>query len=124
MEKTTELNPGAVGEKKPVIFSAVQPSGNLTIGNYLGAIKNWISFQDTYNSIFCVADLHAITVRQVPSELRRYTYELLALYIASGIDPEKCTLFVQSHVPMHAQLAPSCCRKSMLWFLGFLLLHH
>ena len=104
MEKTTELNPGAAGEKKPVIFSAVQPSGNLTIGNYLGAIKNWINFQDTYNSIFCVADLHAITVRQVPSELRRYTYELLALYIASGIDPEKCTLFVQSHVPMHAQL--------------------
>ncbi len=90
--------------KKPTIFSGIQPSGNLTLGNYLGAIKNWLSFQDTYNCIYCVVDMHAITVRQVPAELRRHTYELLALYLAAGIDPSKCTLFVQSHVPAHAQL--------------------
>ncbi len=92
-------------EKKPIIFSGIQPSGNLTIGNYLGALKNWIDFQDTYDCIFCVVDMHAITVRQVPKELRQHTYELLALYLAAGIDPEKCTLFVQSHAPAHAQLA-------------------
>ena len=90
--------------KKPTIFSGIQPSGNLTLGNYLGAIKNWIGFQETYDCIYCVVDMHAITVRQVPAELRKNTYELLALYIAAGIDPEKCTLFVQSHVPAHAQL--------------------
>ena len=91
-------------EKKPTIFSGIQPSGNLTLGNYLGAIKNWIAFQDTYDCIYCVVDMHAITVRQVPAELRRHTYELLAIYLAAGIDPDKCTLFVQSHVPAHAQL--------------------
>ena len=91
-------------EIKKTIFSGVQPSGNLTIGNYLGAIKNWTELQDKYNCIYCVVDMHAITVRQVPAELRRHTYELLALYIASGISPDKCTLFVQSHVPAHAQL--------------------
>ena len=90
--------------KKPTIFSGIQPSGNLTLGNYLGAIKNWIGFQDTYDCIYCVVDMHAITVRQVPAELRKNTYELLALYLAAGIDPKKCTLFVQSHVPAHAQL--------------------
>ncbi len=90
--------------KKPTIFSGIQPSGNLTLGNYLGAIKNWIGFQDTYDCIYCVVDMHAITVRQVPAELRKNTYELLALYLAAGIDPGKCTLFVQSHVPAHAQL--------------------
>ena len=90
--------------KKPTIFSGIQPSGNLTLGNYLGAIKNWIGFQDTYDCIYCVVDMHAITVRQVPAELRKNTYELLALYLAAGIDPAKCTLFVQSHVPQHAQL--------------------
>ena len=90
--------------KKPTIFSGIQPSGNLTLGNYLGAIKNWIGFQDTYDCIYCVVDMHAITVRQVPAELRKNTYELLALYLAAGIDPDKCTLFVQSHVPAHAQL--------------------
>ena len=87
------------------IFSGVQPSGNLTIGNYLGAIKNWATLQDAYNCIYCVVDMHAITVRQVPAELRKRTYETLAVYIAAGLDPEKNTLFVQSHVPAHAQLA-------------------
>ena len=90
---------------KKTIFSGVQPSGNLTIGNYLGAIKNWTTLQDEYNCIYCVVDMHAITVRQVPADLRRRTYETLAVYIAAGLDPEKNTLFVQSHVPQHAVLA-------------------
>ena len=92
-------------EVKKTIFSGVQPSGKLTIGNYLGSIKNWGEFQDKYNCLYCVVDLHAITVRQEPAELRRRTYETLALYIASGLDPEKNTLFVQSHVSAHAELA-------------------
>ena len=96
-------------EKKKIIFSGVQPSGILTIGNYLGAIKNWVDFQDDNDCIFCVVDLHAITVKQVPAELRRRTYETLAIYLACGIDPEKATLFVQSHVSGHAELA---------WVLG------
>ncbi len=90
---------------KKKIFSGVQPSGKLTIGNYLGSIKNWKEFEESYDCIYCVVDLHAITVRQDPAELRRRTYETLALYIASGLDPEKNTLFVQSHVPAHAELA-------------------
>ena len=92
-------------DDKKTIFSGVQPSGNLTIGNYLGAIKNWTELQELYNCIYCVVDMHAITVRQVPAELRKRTYETLALYIAAGLDPEKNTLFVQSHVPAHAVLA-------------------
>ena len=91
------------GDKKTV-FSGVQPSGNLTIGNYLGAIKNFAHFSEEYKTFYCVVDLHAITVRQVPSELRRRTYETLALYMACGLDPAKNTLFVQSHVPAHAEL--------------------
>jgi len=90
---------------KKTIFSGVQPSGMLTIGNYLGSIKNWKEFEETYNCLYCVVDLHAITVRQDPAMLRRRTYETLALYIASGLDPEKNTLFVQSHVPAHAELS-------------------
>ena len=91
------------GDKKTV-FSGVQPSGNLTIGNYLGAIKNFSRFSDEYKTFYCVVDLHAITVRQVPAELRRRTYETLALYMACGLDEKKNTLFVQSHVPAHAEL--------------------
>ena len=90
-------------EKKRV-FSGVQPSGNLTIGNYLGAIKNFTRFSEEYKTFYCVVDLHAITVRQVPAELRRRTYETLALYMACGLDAERNTLFVQSHVPQHAEL--------------------
>ncbi|MCI8589284.1 MAG: tryptophan--tRNA ligase [Clostridiales bacterium] len=90
---------------RKIVFSAVQPSGKLTIGNYLGSIKNWIDLQEEYQCIYCVADMHAITVRQDPGALRQRTYELVALYMASGIDPGKCTLFVQNHVPAHAQLA-------------------
>ena len=92
-------------QQKKTIFSGVQPSGNLTIGNYLGAIKNWTELQDLYNCIYCVVDMHAITVRQDPAELRKRTYETLAVYMAAGLDPEKNTLFVQSHVPAHAVLA-------------------
>ena len=91
------------GDMKTV-FSGVQPSGNLTIGNYLGAIKNFTLFPDDYKKFYCVVDLHAITVRQVPADLRRRTYETLALYMACGLDETKNTLFVQSHVPAHAEL--------------------
>ena len=89
---------------KKIVFSGVQPSGNLTIGNYLGAIKNFSRFSEDYKTFYCVVDLHAITVRQVPAELRKRTYETLALYMACGLDPQKNTLFVQSHVPQHAEL--------------------
>ena len=92
-------------EDKKILFSAIQPSGILTIGNYLGAIKNFKKLQDDYNSIFSIADLHTLTVRQDPATLRKNTYELAALYIACGIDAEKSILFAQSHVSCHAELA-------------------
>ena len=89
---------------KKVVFSGIQPSGSLTIGNYLGALKNFSAFSDEYRCYYCVVDEHAITVRQNPAELRRRTYDTLALYIACGLDPEKNVLFVQSHVSGHAEL--------------------
>ena len=92
-----------LGDKK-IVFSGVQPSGNLTIGNYLGAIKNFSHFSDEYKTFYSVVDLHSITVRQTPAELRRRTYETLALYMACGVDEKKNTLFVQSHVAAHAEL--------------------
>ena len=92
-------------QDKKVSYSGVQPSGNLTIGNYLGAIKNFSTYSDQYKCFYCVVDQHAITVRQVPAELRRRTYETLALYMACGLDPEKNTLYVQSHVHEHTELA-------------------
>lgn len=92
-------------DDKKIIFSGVQPSGNLTLGNYLGAIKNWVSLQDEYNCVYAMMDMHTITVRQTPADLRRRTLELLALYIAAGIDPEKSILFIQSQNPAHAELA-------------------
>ena len=92
-------------DTRPVSYSGVQPSGNLTIGNYLGAIKNFPIYSEQYKCFYCVVDQHAITVRQVPAELRRRTYETLALYIACGLDPEKNTLYVQSHVPAHTEMA-------------------
>ena len=91
-------------EEKKRIFSGVQPSGNITLGNYLGAIKNWVDLQNDYECIYAMMDLHTITVRQTPAELRKRTMELLALYIACGIDPEKNTLFIQSQNPHHAEL--------------------
>ena len=93
-----------MGEEKRKLFSAVQPSGAVTIGNYIGAIKNFAALQDEFDCIYAVADLHAITVRQEPAALRKNTLELMALFIACGIDPEKCILFVQSHVPAHCEL--------------------
>ncbi|PCI34569.1 MAG: tryptophan--tRNA ligase [Alphaproteobacteria bacterium] len=92
-------------EFKQRIFSGVQPSGNLTLGNYLGAIRNWVTLQKTYESIFCVVDLHAITVWQDPAVLRNATREVAAGMIASGIDPKECIIFNQSQVPGHAELA-------------------
>lgn len=92
-------------EQKKVIFSGIQPSGELTLGNYLGALKNWVKLQDEYDCYYCIVDMHAITVRQEPKDLRRRTLEVLSIYIASGIDPEKNTLFIQSHVPAHAEAA-------------------
>lgn len=89
---------------KKIVFSGVQPSGDLTIGNYLGAIQYFSKLQDEYESYFCVVDLHSITVNQIPAELRKKSLSLVALYIATGIDPEKSVLFIQSHVPEHTQL--------------------
>ncbi|SMB87156.1 tryptophanyl-tRNA synthetase [Pasteurella testudinis DSM 23072] len=91
--------------KKPVVFSGVQPSGELTIGNYLGALRQWAKMQDEFDCLFCIVDLHAITVRQDPQALRNATLDTLAIYLAAGIDPQKSTIFVQSHVPQHTQLA-------------------
>ncbi|MCX8958882.1 tryptophan--tRNA ligase [Erwinia psidii] len=90
---------------KPIVFSGAQPSGELTIGNYMGALRQWVSMQDDYDCIYCIVDLHAITVRQDPVALRKATLDTLALYLACGIDPEKSTIFVQSHVPEHTQLS-------------------
>lgn len=91
-------------ENKAVLYSAVQPTNKLTIGNYIGPIKNWVALQNGYDCFFAVANMHAITVRQNPAELRQRTLELVALYIACGVDPEKCALYVQSHVHEHAEL--------------------
>lgn len=90
--------------EKKIIYSAAQPSGKLTIGNYVGAISNWVRLQKEYDCFFAIADMHAITVRQEPQELRRRTLELAALYIACGLDPEACALYVQSQVSAHAEL--------------------
>ena len=91
-------------EERKVVFSGVQPSGALTIGNYIGSIRNWVALQDEYDCYYCIVDLHAITVPQEPKNLRKNTLDLLALYLASGLDPEKCTMFIQSHVSAHAEL--------------------
>lgn len=87
------------------LFSGIQPSGNLHLGNYLGAIQHWVKLQDEYEAIFCVVDLHAITVPQDPAELREKTLETVKMYLAAGIDPSKATLFVQSQVKEHSELA-------------------
>ena len=91
--------------EKKTIFSGIQPSGELTLGSYLGAIKNWVELSDTYNCFYCIVDMHAITSRQSPADLRRRTLNQLAQYIACGLDPQKNTVFIQSHVPAHAELA-------------------
>ncbi|HEX9664696.1 MAG TPA: tryptophan--tRNA ligase, partial [Patescibacteria group bacterium] len=97
--------------KKQTIFSGVGPSGNLHLGNYLGAIKNWLELQNQYNCIFCVVDHHAITVKQKPTVLREKILEVAKIYLACGIDPKKAIIFIQSHVKEHTELA---------WILGTL----
>lgn len=89
---------------KKRVLSGIQPSGNLTIGNYLGALRQWVAEQDAYECYFCIVDMHAITIQQDPVSLRAKTREVAALYLASGLDPERVTIFVQSHVPAHAEL--------------------
>lgn len=91
-------------ERKKVIFSAIQPSGSVTLGNYLGALRNWVALQDDYDCIFALADLHTITVRQEPAKFRKNILEAYALLLACGIDPEKSPFFMQSHVSAHAEL--------------------
>lgn len=90
---------------KPIVLSGAQPSGQLTIGNYLGALRQWDKMQDDYNCLYCIVDLHAITVRQDPIALRNASLDSLALYLACGIDPKRSAVFMQSHVPEHSQLA-------------------
>ncbi|HUR40560.1 MAG TPA: tryptophan--tRNA ligase [Verrucomicrobiae bacterium] len=90
---------------KPVVLSGIQPSGRLTLGNYLGALKNWVALQENYDCHYALVDLHTITARQDPKVLRERCYEFLALYIACGLDPKSNVLFVQSHVSAHARLS-------------------
>lgn len=92
-------------EHKKIVFSGVQPSGKLTLGNYLGALNNWAEMQDEFDCIFSIVNLHSITVRQDPATLRRQTLEVLAQYLACGIDPAKSTIFIQGHVSAHSELA-------------------
>lgn len=91
--------------KKPIVLSGAQPSGQLTIGNYLGALRQWDRMQDDYDCLYCIVDLHAITVRQEPAALRSASLDSLALYLACGIDPTRSAVFMQSHVAEHSQLA-------------------
>ena len=90
---------------KKTILSGIQATGNLTLGNYLGAINNWKKMQEEYDCNYMIADLHTLTIRNNPEKLRNNTLDLLALYIAAGIDPEKSNIFIQSHVSEHAELA-------------------
>ena len=96
-------------DEMKTIFSGIQPSGILTLGNYLGAVKNWADLQNQFNCYYCVVDMHAITVRQTPADLRKRCADTLALILAAGVDPEKNTVYIQSHVPCHAELS---------WVLG------
>ncbi|MBQ9392508.1 MAG: tryptophan--tRNA ligase, partial [Oscillospiraceae bacterium] len=96
-------------ERKKRIFSGIQPSGELTLGSYMGAIRSWVALQEEYDCLYCIVDEHAITVRQDPALLRKRSVAQLAQYIACGLDPEKNIMFIQSHVPQHAELA---------WILG------
>ena len=98
-------------DNKKVILSGIQPSGILTIGNYLGAIKNWGVMQDEYDCVYMLADLHTLTVKQEPAKLRANTYELISLYLACGLDPVKSVLFLQSHV--HQHFSAPCSRSSL-----------
>ena len=89
---------------RPIVFSGAQPSGELSIGNYMGALRQWVNMQNDYECLYCIVDLHAITVRQDPVALRKACLDAAALYLAIGIDPQKSTVFIQSHAPQHAEL--------------------
>ena len=89
---------------KKIVYSGIQPSGNLTLGNYIGALRNFPPLQEDYDCIYCIADMHAITVPQEPKVLRAHSLDILALYLAVGIDPDKSTIYIQSHVPAHVEL--------------------
>lgn len=103
---TASLEQAKKPEKKPVIFSGIQPTnGSFTLGNYLGAVKNWGKLQDEYNCAYCIVNMHAITVRQDPAQLKKNTLSAFALMLACGVDPEKSITFIQSHVKTHAELA-------------------
>ena len=91
-------------DDKKIVYSGIQPSGSLTIGNYIGALKNFIGLQDEYNCLYCIVDMHAITAPQEPKDLRKNTLDVLALYLAAGLDPKKSIIYIQSHVPEHAEL--------------------
>ena len=93
-----------MNDNKKTVLSGIQPSGDLCIANYIGAMKNWVELQDNYNTIFLIVDLHSITVSQVPSELRKRCYSFLAQYLAVGVDPEKSIIAIQSHIPQHLEL--------------------
>ncbi|MFT8229797.1 MAG: tryptophan--tRNA ligase [Enterobacterales bacterium] len=90
--------------KKPIIFSGMQPSGCFTIGNYIGALYQWIKLQNSYDCIYSITDLHSITTHQCPNKLKKNTLDMMGLYLSSGLNPNICTIFVQSHVPEHSQL--------------------
>ncbi|NMA08531.1 MAG: tryptophan--tRNA ligase [Clostridiales bacterium] len=94
---------------KKRIFSGIKPSGDLTLGSYIGALRNWVALQDDFNCLYCIVDMHAITVRQEPAALRRRTLEQIAQYVACGLNPQKNIIYIQSHVPAHAELS---------WVLG------
>lgn len=102
---TTDIHIAQNRQSLPVVFSAMQPSGELTIGNYIGALRHWVALQEHHNCFFSVVNQHAITVRQTPADLRKWTLDVAALYLAAGISPEKAAVFVQSQVPEHAQLS-------------------
>ena len=92
-------------QKKLVVFSGIQPTGVMTLGNYLGALKNWVKLQDDYDCYYCIVDMHALTVRQDPVQFRKNILDAYALMLACGIDPDRSTAFIQSHVKTHAELA-------------------
>jgi tryptophanyl-tRNA synthetase len=103
------MSESASSESRKVILTCAQPSGQLTLGNYLGAVKNWVALQDQYECYFGLADMHSITVKYLPADLRRQTMECLAIYLACGLDPQRCNIFLQSQVVGHTELA---------WVLG------
>ncbi|MCQ2602650.1 MAG: tryptophan--tRNA ligase, partial [Clostridia bacterium] len=100
-----ELNDKTQVQPQKIVYSALKPTGDLQLGNYIGALKNMVKLQEDYKCIYTVADMHSITVDNVPADLRRRTYDFMALFLSIGLDPEKSTLFVQSHVHQHAELA-------------------